>query len=106
MPDREPFSVHRFTADDAFLAGPVIYHGGFLKATSGGAATAEIFDDQTAEDLHFRDAFAATASQHDQHLIDPGLRFLHGLFVDLGSNVDHFLVYYEIEDPDRAHSPE
>ena len=101
-----PFRSARITADANFIRGPVVYHGGLLRADGGGAATADIYDANAVEAGLLRDAFRAATSEHDQHLIDPGLEFLRGLFIDLGANVDAFVVYYDVLEPERAAGPD
>ena len=101
-----PFRKDRITADLNFLRGPVIYHGGILRATAGGAATVDIYDANDAEAGLLGDLFRAAASEHDQHLIDPGIEFLRGLFVDIGANVADFILYHDVIEPERTAGPD
>jgi len=100
-----PLRHTRITKDEPFLAGPCIYHGGFLQADAVGAATVEIFDDVGPNDGNFADGFRAATSEHDQHIIDEGLWMLRGLYIDLGANVDHFVVYYDVDLPGASMGP-
>lgn len=84
--------------------GPVIYHGGYLRATGGGTATVDVFDGQDVGD-EFGDGFRALVSEHDMHLLDGGLRFNRGIFVSLGANVDQFVLYYDTEVPAGVAGP-
>ena len=71
-----------------------IYHGGLLKATAGGTATAEVYDGKdTSGDLI--DSFSAAASGRDRSYLDDGLILKRGLYVDVGSNVSAFTVFYD-----------
>ena len=78
--------------------GPIIYRGGLLLATAGGAATVALYDGAAVTDEPL-DAFRAAASEHDQHYLDGGIRVNRGVFVDLGANVDWFLLYFDPEVP-------
>jgi hypothetical protein len=88
-----PWAVTRVRADDPVFIGPLVYHGAYLRATGGGAATAEVLDG-TSTLGELRDGLRTVASEHDQHMFDAGLTFNNGLFVDLGANVDVLLVYW------------
>ena len=69
------------------------YHGGALKTTSGGAGTVDVYDgfDATGELI---DTFQAAASDVDVHIFERGLQLRSGIYVDLGSNVSAFTLYY------------
>ena len=90
-----PWNVARVTADGLIFQGPVVYHGGTLRATGGGAATVDVYDGTSTLDA-LRDAFSAAASAIDPNAFDAGLRFERGLFIDLGANVDLFVVYWSL----------
>lgn len=81
-------------ADGRVLDAGVTYHGGILLAGSGGAATVAVYDGVDASgDLI--DYFSAAASARDRGTIDRGLIIRRGLYVDLGSNVSNFTLYYD-----------
>ena len=101
-----PFRKARLDADLNFLRGPVIYHGGILRASGAGAATVDVYDANDAAPGLLGDLFRAATSEHDQHLIDPGIEFLRGLFVDIGANVADFILYYDVIEPERTAGPD
>ncbi len=79
-------------ADRLVLRGPGIYHGGVMVATSGGAATVDIYDGlDTGGDLI--DSLRCAASGRDASFSERGIAFARGLYVDLGSNVDRCTVF-------------
>ena len=67
--------------------------GGELLATSGGAATATIRDglDSDGRILY---TFVAAVSAYDRQVFPEPLPAHEGLYVDHGSNVSHFILYY------------
>lgn len=93
MPDA-PFSHARVKVDRQVSQRAAVYHGACLKATSGGTATVDVYDgiDASGDPI---DTFRAGASDHDIHVLEKGLSLRYGLYVDLGSNVDFYTVYYE-----------
>lgn len=86
------------SVDTPSIQGPLRYHGGYLRATSGGTATADVLNGTSAGG-QFRDGFRAVASEHDQHSFEKGIECPAGIFVDLGSNVDQFVLYYSFPEP-------
>lgn len=94
----------RVTQDGQLFRGPMVYYGGYLRASSGGTADVNVYDGQDATDA-FLDGFRAPASEHDMHQIDLGLLVLRGLFIDAGANVEHFLVYYDDDVPEDTFGP-
>lgn len=87
------------TADSPVLQGPLIYRGGFLKATSGGAATADLYDNTAASGQPI-DSFRAATSNYDRHTDPDGVWVLRGIYVDIGNNVDSFTLYYDDDAPE------
>lgn len=86
----------RVSRNGQIFQGPLIYYGGYLRAGAGGAGTVDVFDGQGNDDA-FLDGYRAAANEHDQHQIDLGILVLRGLFVDIGANVDQFIVYYDTD---------
>jgi hypothetical protein len=80
--------------DHQLLERAGVYHGACLRATADGTATATVYDGLSASGEPI-DAFRAQASEHDFHMLDPGVALREGLFIDLGDNVDFFTVYYD-----------
>ncbi len=91
-----PYSAidHRkIEADKQLLLPGAVYFGGILLATSGGAATVAVYDGQdTSGDLI--DYFSAAASSRDRNHLHTGIPLRTGLYVDIGSNVDEFTVFF------------
>jgi hypothetical protein len=89
-----PHTSWPVNADRQELDPAAVYHGGILKATSGGTATVDVYDGKdTSGDLI--DSFSAAASGYDDSWRDDGLLLKRGLYIDLGSNVDKFTVFYD-----------
>jgi hypothetical protein len=81
-------------ADGRVLDPGAIYHGGVLVADGVGAATVTVYDGiNTNGDVI--DYFYAATSQRDTHWLGEGIELRRGLYVDLGSNVSKFTVYYQ-----------
>lgn len=93
-----PVGHGRVSADRQVIAAGGVYHGGLLKATSGGAATVDIYDGH-GTDGELIDAFSVAASALERHFMERGLVIIRGLYVDVGSNVAAFDAYYAPEDP-------
>lgn len=87
------------TADSPVLQGPLVYRGGFLKATSGGAAVADLYDSTTATGQPL-DSFRAATSSYDRHTDPDGVWVLRGVFFDAGVNVDSFVLFYDDDAPE------
>jgi len=93
MPSPEAFGHAGVGADGVYLEPGWIYHGGVLKSSSGGAATVDVYDGiDTGGELI--DSFQCAASARDFHVLERGLEIRRRLYVDLGSNVTAFTVYY------------
>ncbi len=84
-----PVSTDRQELDPA-----AVYHGGLLLATGDGAATVAVYDGH-GTDGDLIDYFSALASARDRNYMDDGLTLKRGLYVDLGSNVSKFTVFYD-----------
>ena len=71
-----------------------VYHGGILLAAAGGAATVAVYDghDTTGELI---DYFSVAASGHERSWMDDGILLKRGLYIDLGSNVSAFTIFYD-----------
>jgi hypothetical protein len=83
----------RLYADQQASLPASVYFGGILLAGAGGAATVAVYDGKdTTGDLI--DYFSAATSARDRNFIPQGIRLQYGLYVDLGSNVDHFTVFF------------
>lgn len=87
-------SHRRIEADRQVLIRAGSYHGGMLRATSGGTASVTVYDAQSAEATAFLDELRATASDHDAHFYERGIVIQNDLFVDVGSNVADFVLFY------------
>ncbi|MEE8346815.1 MAG: hypothetical protein V3S20_05665 [Dehalococcoidia bacterium] len=85
-------------ADGLVLKPGVTYHGGVCVASSGGAATVTVYDSVDASG-DVIDEFSPAQSKSDRHPPDRGVIIRRGLYVDLGSNVDSFVVYFSPEAP-------
>jgi hypothetical protein len=89
-----PVAHRRVTADRQLVDQVAVYHGGHLLASSGGAATVDIYDGlDTDGDLI--DSFRAATSTPDSSLLEPGIAIRRGLYVNLGDNVTSFVLFYE-----------
>lgn len=91
-----PYAARDVGVDSRVLKPAALYRGGLMLATSGGAATVAVYDgiDATGELI---DYFSAAASGKDRNYIGPGIILKHGLYVDIGSNVSKFTIFYEPE---------
>lgn len=89
-----PVSHTRVDADKKVLEPGGVYHGGLLLATSGGASTVAVYDGLDA-DGELIDYFSVLTSAPERHFMERGLRIIRGLFIDLGSNVSAFDVFYD-----------
>ena len=71
-----------------------VYHGGILLADGVGAATVAVYDgiDATGDLI---DRFSAATSAHDFNYLSDGILLRRGLYVDIGSNVSAFTVFYD-----------
>lgn len=76
-----------------------VYHGGALKSSAVGAATVDVYDGVDANG-ELIDAYQCVASSRDVHVFEAGIIIRTGLYVDVGSNVSAFTVYYD--PPPRA----
>lgn len=91
-------------ADGPVLPGPGRYYGGLLLATSGGAATVAVYDGVSATQGELIDYFTAVASARDPRSLSYPLHVERGLFVDLGSSVSAFTVFF-LSDAEAAVDP-
>lgn len=89
--------VHtRVEADRLVAQRGVGLYGGELVATSGGTATVDIYDDIAAQGAPIM-SFSVAASGI-QRVFDPWpVAIASGLYVDLGSNVSRFTLFYDLE---------
>ena len=90
-------AVHVHVEADRLVAqrGVGLY-GGELVATSGGTATVDIYDDITARGAPIMSLSVAASSI--QRIFDPWPLAIHtGLYVDIGSNVSRFTLFYDPE---------
>ena len=71
-----------------------VYHGGLLKA-SGGTATVSLYDGLNATTGTLIDFFTAGDGLAERVFLERGVDVREGLFVDLGSNVGSFTVFYQ-----------
>ncbi len=86
----------RVEADRLVAQRGVGLYGGELVATSGGTATVDIYDALRAEGAPIM-SFSVAASTI-QRIFDPlPLIITTGLFVDVGSNVSRFTLFYDPE---------
>ena len=93
MPDG-PVAHQRVDADRLFAQRAAVYHGGLLVATGDGSATVAVYDGLDANG-ELIDYFTATTSARDRNFYERGLKLLRGLYVDIGSNVSAFDIFYE-----------
>ena len=84
----------RVQVDKLVLERGAIYHGGILKADGVGAATVDLYDGLNTGGEPI-DMFYAAVSQRDSRILERGLALREGLYVDIGSNVSYFTIYYE-----------
>ena len=90
----KPYAHVTVDADGLVLPAGAIYHGGILLADSGGASTVAVYDGLDAGgDLI--DYFSALTSARDRGVIERGVILRRGLYVNIGSNVDAFTVFYD-----------
>lgn len=88
-----PIVSEPFQADRAMRMPAGTYHGAVLQTGSGGASTVAVYDGQdTTGDLI--DYFGSAASGHEAHFYERGIILKRGVYVDLGSNVTAFTLYY------------
>ena len=84
----------RVEADRLVARRGVGFYGGELEAASGGTATVVIRDGLGASAVAIY-SFSAAASALDRQALPFGILIREGLFVDLGSNVSRFILYYD-----------
>ena len=91
-----PYAARDVGVDSRVLKPAALYRGGLLLAGSGGASTVAVYDgiDTTGELI---DYFSAAASARDRNYIGDGVILKRGLYVDVGSNVSKFTIFYEPE---------
>ena len=90
----KPFGHLTVAADKVAVQRGGVYHGGILKA-SGGTATVSVYDGNDATTGTLIDFFTAGDGLAERNVYDKGIDLREGLFVDLGSNVGSFTVFYE-----------
>ena len=90
----KPYAHVSVDADGLVLPAGATYHGGLLLADSGGASTVAVYD-SLAGSGDLIDYFSALTSARDRGVIERGVVLRRGLYVDLGSNVDKFTVFYD-----------
>ena len=84
----------RVQTDKVALQRGAIYHGGVLLSDGVGTSTVELYDGlSTSGEL--LDAFRAAVSDHESHIFERGIAIREGLYVNIGSNVSAFVLYYE-----------
>ena len=71
-----------------------VYHGGLLKA-NGGTATVSVYDGLNSTTGTLIDFFTAGDGLAERVFLEGGIDVREGLFVDLGSNVGSFTVFYK-----------
>lgn len=81
------------TSDRRALPQAAFYHGGILLASSGGASIVSVYDGHDTTGVLI-DRFDVQASQFQQSFYERGIALRRGLYVDLGSNVSAFTLYY------------
>ncbi len=91
-------------ADGPVLPGPGRYYGGLLVATNGGASTVNIYDGVSATVGELIDSWNILASAVDLHSLSYPLHVERGLFIDLGSNVSAFTVFF-LSDAEASEDP-
>ena len=89
----KPFGHLTVDADRVAIERGGVYHGGLLLASPEGAATVAVYDGVDAGgDLI--DYFSVENDLAERHVFERGIDLRVGLYVDLGSNVSRFTVYY------------
>ena len=96
-----PVSHKAVDADGRVLDPGAVYHGGILQVGSGGTGTVTVYDGVNARG-DVIDYFSAATSGRDPRWLGEGIILRRGLYVDLGSNVDAFTVYYEPTPRDKG----
>lgn len=92
--DGRPFVHAAVQADRQVAQRGSTYHGGALKSSAVGASIVDVYDGLDANgDLI--DSYQCAASSRDVHVMEEGIVIRIGLYVDLGSNVTAFTVYYD-----------
>lgn len=86
-------------ADGAVLQGPLLYYGGLLKSSAGGTATVDIYDGTSAS-FPLIDSFVAAVSSRDRNALPNPIFILRGIYVDIGSNVTDFTLYFDDDVPE------
>ncbi len=87
-------TIHTLVASDRLVAhGGAAFVGGELVATSGGAAQVLIRDGVDANGEAVAQ-FDALTSATQRFTLDQPIIMRQGIFVDLGSNVSRFELYY------------
>ena len=90
-----PVMSERIEVDRAIRMPAGTYHGGVLQTAAGGTSTVAVYDGQdTTGDLI--DYFGSAASGHEAHFYERGLVLRRGVYIDLGSNVTAFTLYYRL----------
>ncbi len=94
MSELNPFSSRELLADTKLDLQGGVYHGGVLKSSAVGVATVDIYDGgDTGADLV--DAFVCALSHRDVHVLERGVLIRNALYIDVGSNVTSFTLFYE-----------
>jgi len=94
MYEGRPYGHRRVQDDKVAQIRGSVYHGGLLLATDGGAATVAVYDG-LGTDGELIDYFSCAASAYDRHSIAKGIAIREGIYVDVGSNVDSFVLFYD-----------
>lgn len=81
--------------DTKVCARPCLVKHICLTASSGGAATALVYNGQNTGGI-LTLALSALTSTHFNDDFEIPIHFAHGLYVDIGSNVTLFVVQYKI----------
>lgn len=84
----------RLTADEQAARGPLLFAGLILTSDGVGAADVTVYDGQEVTGGRRFSSFNA-ASGATEVFTFPPVRFLRGLYIDIGSNVEDFVAFYK-----------
>lgn len=89
----EGWSWTRLIHGGVITEGKAILHNAYLRASSGGAATGTIYDGVDTNGRNFH-TLRAAANARDGMRGAADVHFEHGIYIDVGSNVEEVLVIY------------
>ena len=88
-----PASHRRVEVDGLAAEAGATYHGGVLKS-SGDESSVTVYDGIDGSAIDVIDFFWGEENTGDHHWIGEGIAVRRGLYVDIGSRVGDFTIYY------------